>query len=116
MNIKHRYILFTITVLLAFCACTKAQDLSQLVKVGQSKEEIVEVVGTPQKTEVIVKTTEHVWGPEESFWSQIPMNTKLEVWHYKNKDGQLNLYFQETANSLSFKAFAPSGVVYESSE
>jgi hypothetical protein len=40
------YILITIAVLLALYAYTKAQDISQLIKVRQSKEEIVEVVGT----------------------------------------------------------------------
>jgi hypothetical protein len=116
MNIMFRYIFITIAISSMLCACAKEHDISQLVKIGQSKEEIINAIGNPYKIDFIIKTTEHVWGPEESFWSKIPMGTKLEVWRYKNKDGQLNLYFKDSSNNLSYKAFAPSGVVYESSE
>ena len=41
------------------------------------------------------------------------MGAKLEVWRYKDEKGQLNLYFVHGSNLLSFKAFVPKGVVYE---
>jgi hypothetical protein len=107
-----RHILIAIAAPFIFCACASAEDISQMIKVGQSKEEISEAIGAPYKIEVIVKSVEHIWGPEEAFWSKIPMGTKLEVWRYKNKGGQLNLYFKESDNSLSYKAYAPTGVVY----
>jgi hypothetical protein len=111
-----RKILTTLPIFFLLISCAEAQDISQLIKAGQAKEEIKKIIGSPNEIEKIVKSVEHIWGPEEEFWSKIPMGTKLEVWRYKNKDGQLNLYFEENKNTLSYKAYAPAGVVYESNE
>jgi hypothetical protein len=87
-----------------------------LVEVGQSKEEIQLELGSPDEINTYLKASEHIWGPDESFWSEIPMGTTIEVWRYQGESGQLNLYFLRDRSSLSYKAFAPTGVVYESSE
>jgi hypothetical protein len=103
-----------ITFLVMFSAIVFAQDIVQMVKIGQEKNEIKKILGTPIDIKQTAKSSEQIWGPEEEFWSEIPMKAKLEVWRYKSENGQLNLYFVNGSNKLSFKAFAPVGVVYES--
>jgi hypothetical protein len=107
-----RKIFITLPVLLLLFSSAQAQDLSERVKAGQSKEEIRKEIGDPARVIIETKSSEYIWGPEEAFWSEIPMGTELEVWRYENNAGQLNLYFLEKRNRLSYKAFAPAGVMY----
>lgn len=103
-----------LSILILFISSARAQELSQLVETGQPKVEIEEAIGSPDEIKIYAKQNEHIWGPEEAFWSEIPKGTTLEVWMYKSKSGQLNLYFMNNCSNLSYKAFAPEGVVYES--
>ena len=103
-----------ITFLIMLSAFVFAQDIVQMVNTGQEKDEITKNLGTPTEIKQTEKASEHIWGPEEEFWSEIPVGAKLEVWRYKTENGQLNLYFINGSEALSFKAFAPAGVVYES--
>ena len=111
-----RQVLIAISSLFLLCSCAEGQDISQLVKTGQSKEQIRNAIGNPGEVTVVIKSQEYIWGPEESFWSKIPIGAKFEVWRYQSEAGQLNLYFLNNSDNLSYKAFAPTGVVYESSE
>ena len=61
---------------------------------------------------ISVKRDKYMWGTEESFWDDIPMGTRLELWGYDFSDGGLNLYFINGGDHLDYKAFAPKGVVY----
>ncbi|MDP3260437.1 MAG: hypothetical protein Q8M34_07620 [Thermodesulfovibrionales bacterium] len=79
---------------------------------GQSKQAITELLGEPVEKKVIVKRNKYIWGPQEEFWDEIPMETQLEVWKYEFSDGYLNLYFINEGNHLNYKAFAPKGVIY----
>lgn len=103
-----------LAILVMLNASVYAQELVQLVRIGQDKREIVKALGEPAEKIRTEKSSEYIWGPEEEFWADIPMGAKLEVWRYGTKNGQLNLYFINDSDHLSFKAFAPAGVVYES--
>ena len=104
-----RTIVFPILVAFVVPACK--QDTALPVEIGQEKNEIVKVLGEPNEKKNTRKSSEHIWGPEEEFWAEIPMGTKLEVGRYSNSSGWLNLYFVDGSDRLSFKAFAPAGVV-----
>lgn len=79
---------------------------------GQSRQDIIAILGNPYETNITAKGNRFIWGPEEDFWDQIPMASRLEIWNYKFSDGQLNLYFVNEGETLDFIAFAPAGVVY----
>lgn len=79
---------------------------------GQSKQIITGLLGEPVEKKVIEKRNKYIWGPEEEFWDEIPIDTLLEVWKYEFSEGNLNLYFINEVNNLNYKAFAPKGVVY----
>jgi hypothetical protein len=87
-------------------------DVNGKIKIGQSKQTIIELLGKPLEKKIMAKSNKFIWGPEEDFWDNIPMGTRLEVWKYKFSDGLLNLYFLNEGEQLDYKAFAPKGVIY----
>ncbi|MBI5674755.1 MAG: hypothetical protein HZC48_02850 [Nitrospirae bacterium] len=87
-------------------------ELEGKIIAGQPKQEIKDLLGEPVDKKIIVKRNKYLWGPEEEFWDEIPMETILEVWGYEFSDGHLNLYFINKGDSLNYKAFAPKGVIY----
>lgn len=107
-------LLFLVSFLtLILTGCGESSQMARQIEVGYTKFEVTKVLGTPDETSRYQKTEEQIWGPEESFWSDIPMGTRLEVWRYKSDGGSLNLYFLDNESVVSYKAFAPEGVVYE---
>jgi len=109
------YIILPIGIILAtmLVGCTgSSEPIHQQVEVGQTKQEIIDAVGEPDSKENTVKNAEHINGPEEDFWDDIPMGAELEVWGYEDRGGHLNLYFVDGSDRLDYKAFAPEGVVY----
>lgn len=95
-------------------SCTEEHDISQLAQIGQMKQAVRQALGEPYEIKIIKKLAGPMWGPEEDFWDKIPNGTRLEVWRYKSEAGHLNLYFAGDENRVSYRAFAPRGVVYES--
>ncbi|MGI9534246.1 MAG: hypothetical protein ACR2NW_04795 [Thermodesulfobacteriota bacterium] len=89
-------------------------DISDFVKVGQTMNQIRINLGEPQDIKLIKRHGGPIWGPEEEFWDKIPLGSNLEVWQYKIPNGHLSLYFINSDNTLSFIAFSPKGVIYES--
>ena len=94
------------------CHANNYSDVEGKIKKGQSKQAIIELLGKPLEKINIVKHNRFIWGPEEEFWDNIPIGTRLEVWKYEMSDGNLNLYFIDEGKHLGYKAFAPKGVVY----
>lgn len=88
------------------------RDIREKITPGQSMQEIMNILGQPDAKKMRVKSNRFIWGPEEDFWHQIPMKSRLEVWSYRFSDGHLNLYFINGNKNLDFIAFAPEGVVY----
>ena len=87
-------------------------EIEGKIQKGQSKRTIINLLGEPLTKMITVKQNKFIWGPEEEFWDNIPMKTRLEVWKYEFSDGNLNLYFLNEGEHLDYKAFAPKGVVY----
>jgi len=94
------------------CYAKNYAEVKEKIKKGQSKQTIIELLREPLEKKVIVKRNKFIWGPEEEFWDDIPMETRLEVWKYEFSDGHLNLYFINEGERLDYKAFAPKGVIY----
>lgn len=109
-------IIFIATLIAMFFSVTGCErhysEIKGKVKKGQSKQTIIELIGTPLEKKIIAKNNSFIWGPEEEFWDNIPEGTRLEVWKYKFSDGLLNLYFLNDKDQLDYKAFAPKGVIY----
>ncbi|MBI4685754.1 MAG: hypothetical protein HY755_11205 [Nitrospirae bacterium] len=114
--------LFVIVLISAFfissslvCHAKDYKDYSEVegkIEKGQSKQEILKLLGEPDEKKIIVKNKKYIWGPEEEFWDEIPMGTRLEVWRYEFSDGNLSLYFVNEGENLDYKAFARKGVIY----
>lgn len=94
------------------CHAKNYLESAGIIQKGQSKQTIVELLGEPLKKIITLKQNKFIWGPEEEFWDNIAMGTRLEVWKYDFSDGYLNLYFINEGEKLDFKAFAPKGVIY----
>jgi len=94
------------------CHANNYSEVGVKINIGQSKETIIELLGKPRVNTIFVKRNKYIWGPEEAFWDDIPMGTRLEVWHYDFSDGHLSLYFINGGDHLDYKAFAPKGVIY----
>lgn len=109
------FILITVVVLMAL-ACGKTKNIFPQIKIGQTKNQIKEIFGEPYEINLITKNQEHIWGPQEDFWHQIPKGSKIVIWQYNERDGYILLYFIDGSNHLSYKVFAPKGVTYESSK
>ena len=97
---------------LSVCYAKDYSEIESLIEKGQSKKEIVKLLGEPVEKRFVVKNKKFIWGPEEEFWDEIPMGTRLEVWRYEFSDGKLNHYFVDYGDSLDYKAFSRKGVVY----
>ena len=93
-------------------SCVTQQDISQKVEIGQTKQAIKNILREPEKVKNFKKLGGPIFGPEEEFWDKIQNGTNLEVWNYQSNEGSLNLYFLDGEDVLSYKAFAPKGVVY----
>jgi hypothetical protein len=107
-------VLLLVSTSASICGCSNGPP-SDSVLVGQSKDDVRKILGDPQAIETSIKRNEVIWGPEEEFWDDIPEGSELETWSYELRDGNLNLYFINGSDKLGHKAFAPRGVVYESS-
>lgn len=111
--------LFVIILISAFfisipiiCYAKDYSEVEGQIENGQSKKAIVKLLGEPVEKKIIVKNQKFIWGPEEEFWDEISMGTRLEVWRYEFSDGNLNLYFLNEGENLDYRAFAPKGVIY----
>jgi hypothetical protein len=100
------------------CSFEKTQNLNSVrdVKIGQNKAEISRLFSPPDEIQHINKTTEIIWGPEEAFWDEIPIGTKMEIWIYGNKDSLTRLYFLNDNDTLAYKVTESKDVVYEPSQ
>jgi len=108
-------ILISALLLMAYpfaCYAKNYSEIQDKINKGQTKQAIIELLREPLETINIAKSNKYIWGPEEEFWDDIPMGTRLEVWKYKFPDGHLSLYFINGGEHLNYKAFAPKGVVY----
>ncbi len=115
---KTKTILLFLVFLFLSCAGKKSKqlNLARDIKVGQSKAEISQLFPAPDEIQHISKTSEIIWGPEEAFWQEIPIGTRLEIWVYQQKDSLTRLYFLDDNDTLAYKVTEPKDVVYEPSQ
>lgn len=82
------------------------------IKVDMTKAQIVDVLGTPDKSERLVKRNEHIWGEAEDFWYDIPMGAAYDYWIYEFDAGAAGLWFLSNSDTLDYLTYTPEGVVY----
>lgn len=66
--------LFVILVLLITCTTETLRD-ETFTDLHQT--EIKEMLGEPESVNVLTKTMEHIWGPQEQLWYELEMGEKL---------------------------------------
>jgi len=111
-----RYILFALFICLSACSeeVNIDNDIKRLpqIDIGLSKNQIVALHGQASEISNEIKSSGNIWGPEESFWHKIPQGAKLEIWHYKDNQATLNLYFINDSEILEYKAIHHQDIVY----
>jgi hypothetical protein len=107
------FVQLTVTLAFAFLslACTTQPDVTQF-KAGMARTAIVEQFGEPASKQTLVKTSLHIFGPIEDFWSSLPDQARVEIWSYRTQGGNVELYFVNGAEIASGRSFAPTGIVY----
>lgn len=100
-------VVFSLAFMLFMQSCSNARQPYDLIKPGMTKTEIAGLIGTTEIKKYITKTNNQIQGPEEQFWYDLEMGTKLEVWTYRFDKGTLNLYFTGRSNYLAYKVFRP---------
>jgi hypothetical protein len=111
----HRFlrsrVLLALTLVLGL-ACSNMPSPSDF-RVGTTREEVLESFGTPSREQSFFKTGESIWGPIEDFWSQVPLNSTVEVWAYRVQGGTVELYFVDDSERVQGIGFVPEGAVFE---
>ncbi len=102
-----KYMMLFICFTVAVISCTKNQKLHEKIKTGMTKSEIVQIMGETSEKRFITKRNNKIQGPEEDFWYEIELGTKLEAWTYTSEEGTLNLYFVGNGKELKYKIFTP---------
>lgn len=78
-------------VLLIGCAATN--ELEQRSFTGMDQTQIRAELGPPDKVDQLTKQGEHIFGPVEGLWNQMPSGETLTIWTYSASDGRKELYF-----------------------
>jgi hypothetical protein len=89
--------------------------------VGMTRAEIIGQFGEPERKDTLQKTGEPIWGAIESFWSDVPLGSEVEIWFYPTADGAesgtakgtTELYFVDGSDRVRGIGFAPRGAVFE---
>ena len=86
--------------------------VSEDFEIGVTKAVLRERFGEPAETQEMVKRTEFVFGPVETFWSSMEMEDQLEIWSYRSPGGHVELYFTNGSDAVSGKGFNDENAVY----
>jgi len=60
---------------------------------GMNQAQIRAELGPPDKQDHLTKEGEHIFGPIEGLWDQMPSGETLTIWTYATSDGRKELYF-----------------------
>jgi len=105
-------------------ACIRAPDHAEFA-IGMTRAEVIDRFGEPERKQVIRKAAEPIWGAIETFWSEVPLGSEVEIWSYSTRirdtndggspssDGVTELYFVDGSGTVNGIGFAPRGVVFE---
>lgn len=69
-----------------FLACSGTPDPHGIEK-GTSKQRVLESFGDPDRRVEILNDGQAVWGPIESFWPEVPLGSRVEIWSYRVENG-----------------------------
>jgi len=75
------------------CRSIKRVNLEKQEFTGMDKEDIVKLLGEPDKVEELVKNTEYIFGSTANLWYQMEMGEKIVIWTYETWNGHKELYF-----------------------
>ena len=93
--------------------------------VGMSRTDVSARFGKPDRTQVLTKSGNSIWGPIEDFWPKVPMGATVEIWGFysiltmespegpSEQPGQTELYFVNDAHTVDGIGFYFEGAVYE---
>ncbi len=102
---------FALTILMSACQIPEKEGRG--IEIGMKKIQILNLLGPASVRNTFAKQTEHIWGPQETWWDQVEMGDSLESWLYiYPEERTLYVYFLNDSDSVSFLAFTPEGVVY----
>ncbi|MDA0207604.1 MAG: hypothetical protein O3A53_10495 [Acidobacteria bacterium] len=73
--------------------CAAQSDLEQRSFMGMSQTQIRAELGAPDKEDKLTKQGEHIFGPIEGLWDQMPSGETLTIWTYSTSNGRKELYF-----------------------
>ncbi len=118
-------------ILLLFMAtwvsCAPEIPRHEAFVVGMSRSEVSARFGKPDRTQILTKSDENIWGPIEGFWPEIPTGATVEIWGFQSvltmesphgasqRAGQTELYFVSNSETVDGVGFHIEGAVYEGS-
>lgn len=77
-----------------------------------SRRQLVAEFGEPPDRQSLVKSSPHIFGPIETFWSSVPAGARVEIWSYPATGGTVELYFVDGSPEVRGTGFAPEGAVF----
>jgi hypothetical protein len=102
-----------VTISLLIGCAKEYADVKNKPKKGQSKQEILVLLGTPSRTETIVKHNDMpIFGPLMGVWDKLPKGAQIETLQYDFDDGYLSIYFVNDVKGVYLIAFTHKGTVY----
>lgn len=99
-----QYLLSVLLAVSAFVGCA-GEELDTHSFTGLTKTEVRKRLGEPDDMRMLVKNTEHIWGPIEGMWYQLDMGDKIETWIYKTSSGRKEIYFLGTSDKVAGEFF-----------
>jgi len=96
-----KFNLFSVFVVLLLVITCTSRSLRNQTFTGLHQTEIKEMLGEPDSTHVLVKTMEHIWGPQEDFWYEMEVGEKLVTWIYYDSEGLKELYFLNDSTKVA---------------
>ena len=85
-------------------------DASTRIRIGMTKEQVVEKLGQPTAKQHFVKSDQPVWGVIESWLADLENGDKVEIWDYKRSKGTFSVYFLDSSNEVWHTSFVGKNV------
>lgn len=113
MNFRFQLLAWGAAFILVLSGCQAPPPDPADIRAGDARDAVLDQYGEPALRKTLTKREQHVWGPIEDFWADVPMDATVEIWTYPAEGGDVELYFLNDSPTVDGTAFAPEGVVYE---